>query len=445
MADPYKEFQRRTARSRAIHQETGQSIALEVVGTVDMPHPVYLVEGNGSRVRDVDGNEYVDLSMGFGPHVLGHAHPAIVKAVQEASGRGVQFGIHTPYQKPLADLIINASAAAELVMFCNSGTEATMYAIRAARAHTDKMRVGVFEGAYHGAHDAVLVHAEDGSPRTHPRIRSTGAGIPPETLDQILLLPYRDETALSLVTDHADELAAVIIEPVQGSNPTLEAGPFLGQLAEVCRRNGIVLIFDEIITGFRLAYGGAQEEFGTIPDLVTYGKAVGGGLPIGVVAGRSEIMERFDWLKHDRNPGQVFAGGTFGGNPLSMAAGVAAVGYLNEHREVYETLAGHGRRLSDEIGDFCRDRDLPAQVMAAHSMIHLRFQRGQILTARDVDRSLAEAEREFYVRLLLEGVLVPGDHLALTSAAHTDDDMTIVVDGMEEALRSTGGLGASAS
>ena len=440
MADPYKEFERRTSRSREMHERSNASIALEVVGTVDMPHPVYLVEGSGSRVRDVDGNEYIDLCMGFGPHVLGHAHPAIVDAVREAAERGVQFGIHTPYQQPLAELIVDAAPVAELVMFCNSGTEATMYAIRVARAHTDKMRVGVFEGAYHGAHDTVLVGAEDESPRARPGIHSTGAGIPPETLDQVLMLPYRDEAAFDLVTDHADELAAVIVEPIQGSNPTLEAGPFLARLTEVCREHGVVIIFDEVITGFRLAYGGAQEEFDVTPDLATYGKAVGGGLPIGVIAGRADIMERFDWLKHDSNPGRIFSGGTFGGNPLSMAAGVAAVSYLNEHREVYEILAGHGRRLDDEIGGFCRDQDLPAQVMAAHSMIHLRFQRGQIVTARDVDRSLAAAEKEFYVRLLLEGVLVPADHLALTSAAHSDADMTAVVDGMKEALSSTVGL-----
>ena len=440
MPDPYKEFVRRTPRSRELYERSRRSIALEVVGTVDMPYPVYIAEGSGSRVVDVDGNEYIDLTMGFGSHVLGHAHPEIVTAVQEAVSRGTQFGIHTPYQEPLAELFREAVPCAGLVMFCNTGTEATMYGIRVARAHTAKSGIAVFEGSYHGAHDAVLVQTEDGSPRDRPAPVPMGLGIPDATVEDVLMLPYRHEAAFDLIRKNRDRLAVVLIEPVQGANPTLECGDFLRELAATCRETGVLLLFDEVVTGFRLAYGGAQEEFGVIPDLAAYGKALGGGLPIGAVAGRADIMRRFEWQKHQEEHDKVFAGGTFGGNPLTMVAGTAAIGHLRSNPELYERLAGHGRRFVEDIGGFCRRRSMPVQVLAAHSLIHLRFQTGPIVTARDVDRSLAQAEREFYIRLMLEGVLIPGDHLALTSTAHSDEDITRVIDAIRKALVVTDGL-----
>jgi len=437
MPDPYKEFLRRTPRSRALYERSRGSIALEVVGTVDMPYPVYIAEGSGSKVVDVDGNEYIDLTMGFGSHVLGHAHPEIVAAVQEAVSRGTQFGIHTPYQEPLAELLREGVPCADLVMFCNTGTEATMYGIRVARAHTAKSGIAVFEGSYHGAHDAVLVQAEHGSPRDRPAPVPMGRGIPAAALDDVLMLPYRHEAAFELIRRNRDRLAVVLIEPVQGSNPTLECGGFLRELSAVCREAGVLLLFDEVVTGFRLAFGGAQEEFGVTPDLAAYGKALGGGLPIGAVAGRAGIMRRFEWQKHDVEQDKVFAGGTFGGNPLTMVAGTAAIGHLRSHPDLYERLARHGQSFSDQIGGFCRRRSIPVQVLAAHSMIHLRFQAGPIVTARDVDRSLARAEQEFYIRLMLEGVLIPGDHLALTSTAHSDEDIASVTDAMKGALLAT--------
>ena len=440
MADPYKEFLRRTPRSRDLYERSSKSIALEVVGTVDMPYPVYIAEGSGSKVTDVDGNEYIDLTMGFGSHVLGHAHPEIVAAVQEGVSRGTQFGIHTPYQEPLADLFREAVPCADLVMFCNTGTEATMYGIRVARAYTGKTGIAVFEGAYHGAHDAVLVQAEDGSPRDRPAAVSMGRGVPAAAVEDVLMLPYRHEAAFDLIRQNRDRLAVVLIEPVQGANPTLECADFLEELASVCRDAGVLLLFDEVITGFRLAFGGAQEEFGVTPDLAAYGKALGGGLPIGAVAGRADIMQRFEWQKHQEDQDKVFAGGTFGGNPLTMVAGTAAIGHLRSNPGLYERLAGHGRRFTDEIGGFCTRRSIPVQVLAAHSMIHLRFQSGTIVTARDVDRSLARAEREFYIRLMLEGILIPGDHLALTSTAHGDQDISRVIGAVKTALAATSGL-----
>ena len=434
MTDLEMEFARRTVRSREIHERSKDLIPMEVIGTVDMPYPIYLAEGHGARVIDVDGNEYIDLSMGFGCHVLGHAHPSVVGAVQDAATRGVQFGIHTPHQEPLARLVVEACPCAESVLFCNSGTEATMYAIRLARAHSGKTKIGFFEGAYHGAHDIAVFKTDDSSARNRPQPTSKGAGVPAATLEEILLLPYRDESAFDLIRQYADELAVVVIEPVQGSNPTLQCEEFLAELVEVAKQCGVLLLFDEVITGFRLSLGGAQSQFKLTPDLATYGKTVGGGLPIGAVAGRADVMARFNWHKHKDIEGQVFAGGTFGGNPLSMCAGAATVEYLRDHPEVYTHLARHGERFEEELGQFCEDKELPVQVMTAHSMIHLRFQDGPVKTTRDVDRSLARAEKEFYTRLLLEGILVPGDHLALTSAMHTSADIDKVLQAMYQSL-----------
>ena len=445
MGDPWREFERRTRRSREIHAREKSLIPMAVVGTVDMPYPIYIVEGEGARILDVDGNEYIDLSMGFGCHVLGHAHPVVVEAVRDAATRGLQFGIHTPYQEPLARLVIDASRCADAVVFCNSGTEATMYAIRAARAHSGRTRIALFEGAYHGAHDAVLVKTEEGSARNLPRAVAKGAGVPPEFVDQVLMLPYRHETAFELIRRHASEVALVMVEPVQGSNPTLECRDYLAKLIEVCRDAGVLVMFDEVITGFRLAYGGAQEEMDLTPDLAAYGKTLGGGMPVGAVAGRAELLSRFDWHRQGETGGRVFAGGTFGGNPVTMSAGAATLNHLKAHPGIYENLREHGRRLRDEIGAFCEAQGFPAQVMSAHSMIHLRFQSGPISSSRDIDRRFAAAEKEFYTRVMLNGVLIPGDHLALTSAAHSHEDIDTVVAACQSALEETSGLRARTS
>ena len=443
MADPWREFEHRTRRSREIHNREKTLVPMAVVGTVDMPYPVYIVEGEGARIVDIDGNEYIDLSMGFGCHVLGHAHPVVVEAVRDAATRGVQFGIHTPYQEPLARLVVDASPCANAVVFCNSGTEATMYAIRAARAHSGRMRIALFEGAYHGAHDGVLVKTDDDSARNRPRAVAKGAGVPQEYIDQVLMLPYRHEAAFEIIREHASELALVMVEPVQGSNPTLECRDFLAELIEVCRDAGVLVLFDEVITGFRLSYGGAQEEMDLVPDLAAYGKTLGGGMPIGAVAGRAEVLSRFDWHRQAETGGRVFAGGTFGGNPVTMRAGAATLGHLKSNPEIYANLREHGRRLRSEIGGFCEAHGYPAQVICAHSMIHLRFQSGPILTSRDVDRRFAAAEKEFYTRVMLNGVLIPGDHLALTSAAHSSRDIDAVVGACRSALEETPGLAPS--
>ncbi len=423
----------RTPHSAALNRRGADRLAIEVVATVDMPHPVYIAASDGARMTDVDGNDYIDLTMGFGPHVLGHRPKPVQQALARQLDAGWHFGIHNPLQIELAELLAGAGPCVDRVMVCNSGTEATMYAMRLARAHTAKCRVALFDGSYHGAHDYALVKADQASPRAAPAAKYLGCGVPEAIKqDTMVVLPYRDPAAFELIRRHRDELALVIVEPVQSSNPRLDAGPFLAELVEVCRANHVLVLFDEVITGFRLAYGGGQEYFDLVPDLATYGKAIGGGMPIGAVGGRAEIMALFNAEAGRRG---IFSGGTFSGNPLTMTAGIAAIGHMGRHRhEIYPYLMAEGSRFADTINEFCRQRQIPAQVLAAGSMFHLRFQGGEIRSARDLNTDNAVAEREFYLHLLGRGVIVPGIHLAFFSTAHRPADIDRVIEAFQQSF-----------
>ena len=231
-----------------------------------------------------------------------------------------------------------------------------------------------------------------------------------------------------------------MIEGVQSSNPRLNHGDFLRKLKQVCKECDVLFLIDEVITGFRLGYGGAQEYFDVTPDLAAYGKIIGGGTPIGALAGSDEIMRVFSPSRESGDggptgPRRIFSGGTFSGNPISMIAGHAAVNHLKEHPELYSELMERGTRLSDEINAFCVAEELPAQMMSAQSLFYLRFQRGVINSSRDVDSSLHDAEIEFYLHLLDRGVIVPGIHLGFISTAHTDEDIDQIVDAMKESFK----------
>ena len=440
MTSALERIEARTPRSRSLHERSGAVLAQEIVDTVSMPYPVYIASAKGSRLTDVDGNEYIDLVGGFGPHVLGHAPEVVVSAVQAAAAGGVQFGLHNPYQEPLASLIVDAVACADKVVFCNSGTEASMYAIRAARAFSGRTKIAMFEGGFHGAHDYVLAKVDTSSPADAPFTYPMGDGIPAETRSTAMMLPYMSDRALEMIREHRDELALVMIEPVQGSHPHLEAGEFLGELVSVCREAGVLCLFDEVITGFRLAYGGAQEFFGAVPDMAIFGKAPGGGMPLGVVAGRADVMEvftrQFEIYDDDGSGGaSVFTAGTFSGNPVTMAAGTAALTYMRDHPEIYRHLAEQGIRLADEVNAFCRSEEMPALVSSALSMFYFRMQPGgAIESVRDIDGSLREADDLFMVNLLDRGVIMGPTHISYIGAAHSAGDIDQAVGAITESL-----------
>lgn len=441
MVDVKEELLKRTVKSKEIFERSAEVLAAEVVSTVAMPQPIYVAEAKGSKIIDVDGNKYIDLTMGFGPHVMGHAPDFVIDAVREALPYGFQVGIHNPRQEPLARLMADAAPGMEQVVFFNSGTEATLFGIRAARAYTGKPKIGTFDGSYHGVHDVVLATVNKKSPREAPVPFARGSGIPEETTNQIIMLPYRQEAAFDLIRQHKDELAVVLLEPVQSSNPRLDTKAWMQQLREVCRECGVLFLMDEVITGFRLTYGGGQQFFEVQPDLATYGKIMGGGMPVGALTGPREIMRVFMADREaQRRAGfdvirPIFSGGTFSGNPMTMVAGEAIVRYLKTHQaEVYPYLEREGNRLASEVNQFCQTEGIPAQLMNAESMFHLHFTKKPIESSRDVDESFGKVENEFYIHLLYHGVIIPGIHLAFVSTAHTKEDVDKVIEAFKQSF-----------
>ena len=421
----------RTPKSEEAARKGHPSLAMEVVQTVDMPHQIYIDSAEGPYLTDLDGNQYIDLTCGFGPNVVGNKSEPVEKALSSQIKKGWHFGIPGAEQAQLAELIKDSSPAVDEVMFCNSGSEATMFAFRAARAVSGKRVIALFDGSYHGIHDYALVKADHKSDRSTPKSATLGAGIPEEiSRDLVMMLPNRDENAYELIKQYKDDLAMVVIEPVQSSNPRLDNQEFLKGLREVCTECDVLLMFDEVITGFRIEYGGCQEYYGISPDVVTYGKAVGGGMPIGVVAGSKRVMNAFSGS--DNTP-PIFAGGTFNGHPLTMAAGIAILKHLKKNKkEIYPYLHKQGDRIATEINKFCSSKNIPAQMMNAGSMMHLIFSGEKIESARDIGRS--KIEKEFYLHLLGHNVLVPGIHLAFITFAHKPDVIDEVIDAFKKSF-----------
>ncbi|MBO6519835.1 MAG: aminotransferase class III-fold pyridoxal phosphate-dependent enzyme [Rhodospirillales bacterium] len=344
------------------------------------PPPIFITRNEGAYFEDIDGNSYLDTCMGFGVHLLGHRPAAVEAAIRDQLGRGWHFSLRGEAQLAYARLIQSASESNERVVFCNTGTEATMYAIRAARALTGKTNIALFDISYHGAHDSVLVWETPGSAPGAPVPTTLGHGIPHGVLNDVTLLPYKHPAALQRIRDNADTLAAVMVEPVQGSRPDGEVEGFLTELRKLCDELGIILIFDEVLTGFRLAYGGAQERFGIEADITTYGKAVAGGLPIGIVAGRKELMESFGDFT---SPGGIFFGGTFSGNPLSIASGLGTLRYLRAHPETYTHKGNSWRPVPVQ-----RKHPIPEISPFRASKCPIKIQKGR---SQELERSTLEA------------------------------------------------------
>ena len=324
--------------------------------------PVYIVRGAGSRIWDADGNEYVDYIGSWGPLILGHAAPAVIDAVISAARSGTSFGASTPAEADLAELVISAFPHMQKVRFVSSGTEATMSAIRLARGYTKRKYIVKFEGCYHGHSDALLVKAGSG-------VATLGipgsAGVPEEFTQFTLALPYNDVGAIELAFEKFEnQIACVIVEPVVGNMGCVPpARGYLEALRAITARDKALLIFDEVMTGFRLAFGGAQELYGIKPDLTTMGKIIGGGLPVGAYGGPSEIMDLVAPL------GPVYQAGTLSGNPLAMAAGYATLSYLRDHKDVYAKLD----KLAGEVVAGVAGAAKDAGVIMCHNRVGSMF------------------------------------------------------------------------
>jgi len=392
---------------------------------------VFVRSANGCRVTDLDGNTYIDLCMGFGTQMLGHGHPTVHEAIITQAARGWNFGLPGDGQLAYGHLIQAAGPANERVMLCNSGSDATLYAMRAARAFTGRDVIGVFTNSYHGTHDYGLVAGAGEGSKT--RKVHLGAGVP-QAIDQVtMVLPYGSDEAFEHIRRNRNRLAAIIVEAVQGADPSLAYGPWLLRLFAVCREVGVLVILDEVITGFRLAYGGAQEVFSLVPDLVTYGKAIGGGLPMGAVAGRTDIMAVFAGTPAGKG---VFYATAFAGNPLGVAAGTATLGHLLAHRaEIYPAMNAAGERLAQRFNAAAAAEELPTTMRAAGSMFRILFSHDAPHAWQSAPTRLRDAEAAFYVMTLNRGILMHAAQRGFLSAAHTQADIDIIVAGFSEALR----------
>jgi glutamate-1-semialdehyde 2,1-aminomutase len=430
----------RTPASHELRREAEQVLAGGVSSHFKAWQPFYVREAKGAHLTDVDGNDYVDLVMGFGPNPLGHSPDAVVEAVREAVGRGTSLAVATPLEVELAQTIARLVPSMEVMRFVVTGTEATMMALRTARAFTGRSRIARFEGHYHGQHDAALVSgAHVGGTEARPEAVPDGAGITQGVLEDVVVLPWNDIDAVALVVREASrDLAAVILEPVPFSNlGGEEPDPeFLRALRELTWERGVLLIFDEVITGFRIGLGGAAAHFGFAPDLHCFGKAAGGGFPIGVFGGRRDVMEAVVTpVPGDPHSAEtIFQSGTFSGAPPTMAAGLTMLRELERTDAIAvadaraEAVRAGWRQIVDEFG-------LAAQVTGMSSWLGLAFTDRPIRTRRDsIDADRARA-RAFSLGLLLGGVYLAPSHPGFTSAAHTEDDVGRILDVSERVLR----------
>jgi len=384
--------------------------------------PPFIARGEGSHIFDVDGNEYIDYVGSWGPLLLGHRHPEIIHALECALTEGTSFGAPTEGEVELAEAIRDAVPSIEMARLVSSGTEATMSAIRLARGFTGRDLVVKFEGCYHGHVDSLLVKA--GSGVATLGIADT-AGVPKAFCDTTIALPFNDAGVVEdAFRAHGDKIAAVIVEPVAGNMGCVPPAPgYLEALRDITMRHGALLIFDEVMTGFRVAFGGAQQRYGVRPDLTTLGKVIGGGLPVGAYGGRKDIMSRV------APSGPVYQAGTLSGNPLAVAAGLAALRHLKAHPEIYASLEARAAAL-------CAAAPADITVNRVGSMFTFFFTDRPVTDYQSAKRSDTQRFGRFFRAMLDRGIyLAPSQfEAAFLSAAHTDEDIRTTVEAAGEAF-----------
>ena len=426
-------------RSRQLQLRAEQLIP----GGVDSPvrafrsvggDPPFVERAEGAYLYDADGNRYIDYFGSWGPMILGHAAPLVVEAVREAAGKGTSFGASTAAEAELASLIQQAVPSMQKMRFVSSGTEAVMSAIRVARAFTERKRILKFEGCYHGHSDALLVKAGSG-------VATLGipgsAGIPIETTQFTTAIRYNDVNEVEMVfARHPGEIACIILEPVVGNAGTILPQPgFLQALRDICTREGALLIFDEVMTGFRVALGGAQALYGITPDMTTLGKIIGGGLPVGAFGGRAEIMDLLAPL------GPVYQAGTLSGNPLAMAAGIAALKQLLAGGDkFYDALGETTRRIADGVADAAQQAGTPMYTARVGSMFTWFFQQGPVHNFEDAAKSDTALFGQFHRGMLERGVWLPPSQFeaAFVSSLHGEREISATTAAAHDVLHTVG-------
>lgn len=411
-----------------------------IVGGVNSPvrafksvggSPLFFDSGSGAYVKDIDGNRYIDYVGSWGPLILGHTHPDVVEAIKRSAASGTSFGAPTLLETKLARLITTLVPSLELVRMVNSGTEATMSAVRLARGFTKRDKIVKFEGCYHGHGDSFLIAAGSG-------VATLGIpdspGVTEGTAKDTLIARYNDLASVRDLFDKCgDRIAAIIVEPVAGNMGVVPPGEgFLEGLRSITAQFGALLIFDEVMTGFRVAPGGAQELYKIKPDLSTFGKVIGGGLPVGAYGGRMDIMENIAPL------GNIYQAGTLSGNPLAMAAGLATLSVIKDNPQFYADLEKRSARLAEGLMDNCRQAGIPAVLNRIGSMMTLFFTDKKKVFSWETAKPANTALYAKYFQASLEGgiYLAPSQfEAAFVSAAHSDEDIEKTIEAGREALK----------
>ena len=393
-------------------------------GGYESPDNIIIGSAQGPYMFDVSGNRYIDLGMGAGSMILGHAYGPVVEKYQAQAAKGSIFIQPAQSAFEMKDkMLSHLPDEFGGVVFCNSGSEATMRAIRMARAYSGKQRIALFSGSWHGGHEAVLATDDYESPALQPKPKAASSGLPDHAMDDLLMLPYNNSEAFDLIRSQAGELALVIIEPLQGSNPRSDIEPFLIALKDVCREEGILLAFDEVITGYRLAMGGAVEAFGVTPDIATFGKIIGGGLPVGAVVFTDEIATRI--FRSNSEP--FFTGGTFSANPLAMSVGLEVIDCLE--RQNYQEINDKAAALRRGCNSFFSDHAIPMQMIGNRSMSRLIFTDRNVANRRQRDHyEIPYRDQQVFRKILnLNGVFHPSNGILFMSFAHEDGDVSDLV------------------
>jgi glutamate-1-semialdehyde 2,1-aminomutase len=430
MADTTKS---RSAREIELLERAKKYLPGGVLGTARYAADATFVvkRGRGSKIYDMSGREYIDYVLAAGPLILGHAHPAVVAAVREQLEDGsTYFLINEPIIQ-LAEEICRAVPCAQQVRFTSTGSDATFFALRAARTYCRRDKILKFEGGFHGAHDYGMMSYAPRSPKAFPAPMPDSSGIPQAIEADVLIAPFNDlGTAEGIIATHADELAAVIVEPFQRLMPPRPG--FLQGLRSITHRYGVLLVFDEVVTGFRLAYGGAQEYYGVVPDLAAIGKVVGGGFPLGAVCGSEELMRPFD-PQYNGTGDFISQSGTLNGNPIAAVAGLATLAELRKPG-TYETIHATGKRLMAGLTELAGKAKLPAQVVGEPVVFDLLFTEEPVVDYRSLQKADAALGRAFTSELIKRGVLKNSQKMHV-SLVHSAEDVATTLQACEDALK----------